>query len=153
LTVWACDTQESRQALEAEAGEALPMDRFRPNIVVSGAAAFQDDLWAAFDVHSSGDENTGSEAAGAVSFESVKPCSRCSIPQIDQQSGVRGKEPWPAMQRLRSGALLVPKGVLPPEKAGAWAKEVFMGWNVVALSEGVLRVGDAVTVSRLRGSA
>jgi uncharacterized protein len=129
------------------------MDRFRPNIVVSGAAAFQDDLWAAFDVHVNGDEaGTSAPAPRAISFESVKPCSRCSIPQIDQQSGVRRKEPWPAMQRLRSGAVLAQRGVLPPEKAGPWAKEVFMGWNVVAHGEGVLRVGDAVTVSRLRGS-
>ena len=54
----------------------IPMDRFRPNLVVDGDRSFAEDDW--FEI-----------AIGEVSFVAVKPCSRCIITTTDQQTGER----------------------------------------------------------------
>jgi hypothetical protein len=48
-------------------GAGIPMERFRPNLVLDGLAAFAEDDFAGFRV---GDH---------VEFQSVKPCSRCPM--------------------------------------------------------------------------
>jgi hypothetical protein len=70
--------QESRQGLEEKAGAPLIMERFRPNVVVSGAPAWAEDLWSEVAIG-------GSE--GSVTLKLVKPCSRCSIPDVDPTTG------------------------------------------------------------------
>ncbi|QTP58436.1 MOSC domain-containing protein [Billgrantia antri] len=55
----------------------LPMNRFRPNIVVEGASAFAEDGWR---------EVTASE--GHYRFGLRKPCQRCKITTIDQANGI-----------------------------------------------------------------
>jgi uncharacterized protein len=52
----------------------IPMNRFRPNLVVSGAPAFAEDEWKKI-------------AIAETTFHVVKPCDRCSIPSIDQETG------------------------------------------------------------------
>ncbi len=62
-------------------GEAVPMSRFRPNIVVDGAEPFAEDGWATI-------------AVGDVVLDLVKPCARCAVTTVDQDEGRRrGKEP------------------------------------------------------------
>lgn len=59
---------------------ALPMNRFRPNIVVDGLAAFEEDYVESF-------------AIGEVRLKPVKPCSRCPMPSVDQATGRFGPDP------------------------------------------------------------
>lgn len=94
----------------------LPMDRFRPNLVVTGAMPWQEDDWRRI-------------AVGEVSFRVAKPCGRCVITTTDQRTGERGKEPLRTLGRYRRfGGRLV------------------FGQNLVPESTGTLRVGDPVTV-------
>lgn len=58
--------QGSLEELNAGMAEALPMNRFRPNIVVTGAPGWTEDAWRRFSI-------------GAVDFEAVRPCSRCKV--------------------------------------------------------------------------
>ena len=67
----------------------LPMERFRPNIVVDGLDAYDEDR-----VH---------ELRGdGVAIRIVKPCMRCSITTTDQQKGERdGVEPLQTLKTFR----------------------------------------------------
>lgn len=75
---------------------------------------------------------------------SLKPCSRCKVTTIDQQTGEEGLQPLPLLRELRSGAVL--GWAQPPEFTGS----VFFATNMRALSRGVVRVGDAVAVTAAR---
>jgi uncharacterized protein len=66
--------------LVARHEEALPMDRFRPNLVVTGCASYAEDDWLKIDI-------------GGVVFRNAGPCARCPVTTIDQFTAVRGKEP------------------------------------------------------------
>jgi uncharacterized protein YcbX len=56
----------------------VPMNRFRPNLVVDGCAPFAEDSWKRIRV-------------GQMEFEVAKPCDRCVIPSIDQATGEKDK--------------------------------------------------------------
>ncbi len=96
--------------------EPLPMERFRPNLVVRGCGPFAEDGWRRIRV-------------GGVDFRVVKPCARCAITTVDQSSAAVGKEPLRTLARYR--------------KVGS---KVFFGQNLVHDGTGVLSVGDAVEV-------
>jgi len=103
----------------AEAGEEpVPMTRFRPNLVVSGAPAWAEDTWLGHRLR-----------IGDVSFRAAKACPRCLVTTIDQETGVKGKEPLFALGKHRR----FPDGLL-------------FAINVIPAELGSLRVGDAVTV-------
>ncbi len=70
---------------------ALPMNRFRPNMVVEGIDAFEEDFVAAF-------------ADDVVSLRPVKPCARCPIPSVDQATGIPGPDPLDILQTYRANA-------------------------------------------------
>lgn len=95
----------------------VPMNRFRPNLVVAGSSAFAEDAW-------------GSIRIGAVPMDVVKPCARCVVTTTDQATGMRtGDEPLRTLAGYRREA-----------------KGAMFGQNVVHRGEGVLRVGDGVVV-------
>ena len=97
------------------------MDRFRPNIVVDCDEPWAEDAWTGLEI-------------GGIRFDFVKPCPRCIMTTQDQQTGSRaGANPMPAMGRLRMSADRRVPGPL-------------FGWNAVPQGEGLVRVGDAVTV-------
>ena len=97
------------------------MDRFRPNIVVDCDEPWAEDAWTGLEI-------------GGIRFDFVKPCPRCIMTTQDQQTGSReGANPMPAMGRLRMSADRRVPGPL-------------FGWNAVPRGEGLVRVGDAVTV-------
>jgi len=75
--------------LRAAGREALPMNRFRPNLVIGDIAAFEED-YAAF------------LQFGATVLTPVKPCSRCPIPSVDQATGVPGPDPLDVMHGYRA---------------------------------------------------
>jgi len=73
-----------------KAGRAqLPMNRFRPNLVVAGIDAFEEDFVAAFTDHD-------------ISLRPVKPCARCPIPSVDQATGIPGPDPLDILQAYRA---------------------------------------------------
>ncbi|MFJ6698991.1 MOSC domain-containing protein [Streptomyces sp. NPDC091272] len=92
----------------------LPMNRFRPNLVLAGTAPWAEDGWRRITV-------------GEVSFRVAKPSGRCVVTTTDQATAERGKEPLRTLAKHRRSA-----GML-----------VF-GQNVVPEGTGVLRIGDPV---------
>lgn len=99
----------------------LPMNRFRPNIVIEGTEAYAEDDWVSVEL-------------GPVTVDVVKPCDRCSITRVDQATGVRG-----------DGEPLRTLGTFRKAKGG-----VMFGQNAVHRDLGTLAVGDAVTVVERR---
>jgi len=70
---------------------ALPIDRFRPNILLSGLDAFDEDHIALLTI-------------GAVTLKLVKPCTRCQITTTDQATARVGIEPLPTLAGFRYNA-------------------------------------------------
>ncbi|HWJ93902.1 MAG TPA: MOSC N-terminal beta barrel domain-containing protein [Telluria sp.] len=77
--------------LAAAGRAALPMNRFRPNLVVDGIEAFDEDYLDHL-------------AAGALTLKPVKPCARCPIPAIDQSTGIAGPDPLDILLSYRANA-------------------------------------------------
>ena len=101
--------------LLAKDHSALPMNRFRPNIVVTGAAAFAEDDW-------------GDLMIGDTTLRAAKPCGRCQVTTTDQATGeVRGPEPLATLATYRDSSF-----------------GVRFGMNLVTIREGTIRVGDTV---------
>ncbi|SFU95509.1 MOSC domain-containing protein [Pseudoduganella namucuonensis] len=75
--------------LVAAGRDALPMNRFRPNLVVSGVEAFEEDYAESFRL-------------GDALLKPVKPCPRCPMPSIDQATGEFGPDPLDIMQGYRA---------------------------------------------------
>lgn len=74
--------------IRAQHGEPVQLDRFRPNIIVSGCAAFVEDSWTRFRI-------------GSLDFLNAGPCARCAITATDQLTGARGKEPLRTLATFR----------------------------------------------------
>jgi uncharacterized protein YcbX len=107
--------------MQAHGEDSVPMERFRPNIVIENDTPWEDDFWQIIEI-------------GGVEFDLVKPCTRCIMTGQDQQSGSRQvPTPMPAMARLRMSGDYRVSGVL-------------FGWNAVPLGTGMLRVGDELKV-------
>ena len=75
--------------LQAKSREALPMNRFRPNIVIDGVEAFEEDFLATIQ-------------AGQACLQPVKPCTRCPMPSIDQATGEYGPDPMDILLAYRA---------------------------------------------------
>ena len=74
-------------------GAALPMDRFRPNIVVDG--------WP--EPHT--EDRVRTAAAGTAELGYAKLCIRCAVTTVDQERGVKdGPEPLRALAGYRRAA-------------------------------------------------
>lgn len=110
--------QASLDDLAARVGRPLDMLRFRPNLVVEGAAPYAEDGWRRLRI-------------GSVEFEVVKPCSRCAIPTLDPHSGARGDdgEPLRTLASYRRDA-----------------DGVYFGQNLIQRGGGMLEVGMPVTL-------
>ena len=118
-------TTASLQALNdyvREQGEtALPMSRFRPNIVIDGAQPWAEDSWKQIKI-------------GNVIIDCVKPCTRCIMTTLDPISGDSlGDMSLKALTHLRRSADKRLKGVL-------------FGTNAIPLGAGLLKQGDKVEI-------
>lgn len=109
--------QASLDALNRRLAAPVPMDRFRPNFVFTGGDPHAEDTWRDFSI-------------GDLSFVMAKPCVRCGIPGIDQETGLKGKEPLATLARYRSSG-----------------GNIRFGMNAVGPGHGEVRVGDEITVS------
>jgi len=88
LVIGAASLDDINAHLHQAGRDALPMNRFRPNLVVAGLEAFEEDYVAQFEI-------------GEAIIRPVKPCPRCPIPSIDQASGERGADPLDILQAYR----------------------------------------------------
>ncbi|HEY9136004.1 MAG TPA: MOSC N-terminal beta barrel domain-containing protein [Pseudomonadales bacterium] len=113
--------QGSLDDLNARLSEAVTMQRFRPNMVIAGAAAFAEDTWSRIKVQA---ENTD------IEFKVAKPCSRCAIPGINPDTGEYGSE---VLQVL-----------------GSYRKQqgkIYFGQNLLGPDSGIIKVGDPVEIT------
>ena len=109
-------SEDSLADLNARLQRPVPMNRFRPNLVVKGAGAFAEDGWGEF-------------AVGAARLRMAKPCGRCQVTTTDQATGeVMGPEPLSVLTAYRDSA-----------EFGAR-----FGMNAVPVSGSIVRVGDIV---------
>jgi uncharacterized protein YcbX len=109
----------SLEDLNGRLAVRLPMNRFRPNVVIEGSVPYAEDGWRRVRI-------------GEVAFRVVKPCARCVVTTVDQATGTRGDErtePLRTLATYRRSAL----GVL-------------FGQNLVPDGTGTIRVGDEVEV-------
>lgn len=81
-------SESSLQDLNSRLGTPVGMERFRPNLVVSGALPWDEDNWKTF-------------ALGSAQFYSTKPCGRCQVITIDPQTATIGKEPLQTLATFR----------------------------------------------------
>lgn len=111
--------QSSLDSLNERSYETFSMDHFRPNLVIRGSNAFDEDGWKRIRI-------------GDVEFEGIKPCTRCVMTTVDPQTTEfnENKEPLMTLSRFRS------------DEHG----NIKFGHNLVALNEGVIRVGDKVEI-------
>ncbi len=94
----------------------LPMNRFRPNVVVAGTASWAEDSWKRI-------------AIGEVVFRVAKPCGRCVVTTTDQATAERGREPLRTLGRHRR-----------------FGDRLAFGQNLVPQTPGTLRIADPVTI-------
>ena len=85
------------QKLTALKLTAVPMNRFRPNIVIDGIAAFEEEYAESFSMD---------EAGQTICLKSIKPCPRCPMPAVNQLTAHVEDNPVDVLQTYRSNAML-----------------------------------------------
>ena len=115
--------QASLDDLNGRLSTALPMNRFRPNLVFSGGRPYQEDELEEFYINS-------------IRFNGIKPCGRCVMTTVDQETGIKYKEPLQTLATYRR------KG-----------NKILFGQNLVHNGEGILQVGDTITVTKYQPPA
>lgn len=112
--------------------DPIPMNRFRPNVVVSGGDPFAEDTWKRISI-------------GETILRVPKPCARCVTTTVDQARGeFDGNEPLKTFAKFRR-----PRDVYPDTFAsfGFQGNEVLFATNLIPENPGaVIRIGDAVEV-------
>lgn len=106
--------ESSLELLNSKLTEPLPMNRFRPNLVFSGGLPHDEDTWKTFMVSD-------------AEFLGVKPCGRCTVTTINQQTGEKGAEPLKTLSTYRSKE-----------------NKILFGQNVIAKTLGKIKVGDII---------
>ena len=103
---------ESLNFLNKKLDEKITMARFRPNIVVSGLIAHEEDSFENFQI-------------GTVKFKNAKPCGRCIMVNNNPMNGIVKIEPLHTLSSYRK----VDNSIL-------------FGTNVMCLNEGEISIGD-----------
>ena len=108
--------QSSLDDLNSKLATAIPINRFRPNLVFSGGEPYEEDLWRDFSV-------------GNTRFVGVKPCARCVLTTVDPDTGEKGTEPLRTLATYRRRD-----------------NKIYFGQNLVALDHSDIHVGDLITL-------
>jgi uncharacterized protein YcbX len=118
LIVSESSLDDLNQRLIERGSEAMPMKRFRPNIVITESAPFAEDTWREARI-------------GDMTFDLVKPCARCVMTTVDPATGTipDKAEPLATLNTFRK------------QERG-----VMFAQNAIHRAPGVLKVGDAVNV-------
>jgi uncharacterized protein len=109
-------SQGSLDDLNSRLTQAVEIKRFRPNLVVTGTQAYEEDSWNSIQI-------------GHIQFDFVKPCARCILTTIDPLTGEKGPEPLKTLASYRRVD-----------------NKVLFGQNLVSRNEGLLCVGEKVVV-------
>ncbi|RYY30282.1 MAG: MOSC domain-containing protein [Sphingobacteriaceae bacterium] len=112
--------EASLKELNSRLTEPVLMDRFRPNIVFTGGEAFLEDELSQFQINE-------------LNFYGVKPCARCPVINIDQESGVSGKEPTKTLAGYRKKN-----------------HKIYFGQNLVHDGEGSIGIGDELVIKEIK---
>lgn len=112
--------EASLRDLQQRCPASVKMEQFRPNLVISGAGAWEEDTWKVIRI-------------GDVIFDVAKPCSRCIFTTVSPEKGQKhpSGEPLATLQTFRTA---VDNG------------DVDFGQNLIARNSGVIRVGDDVEI-------
>jgi len=112
--------EASLRDLQQRCPASVQMEQFRPNLVVTGAQAWEEDSWKVVRI-------------GDVVFDVVKPCSRCIFTTVSPERGQKhpAGEPLATLQKFRTA-----------QDNG----DVDFGQNLIARNSGVIRTGDEVAV-------
>jgi uncharacterized protein len=100
--------------------EALPFNRFRPNLVITGGHPHIEDEMASFEIN-------------GINFLGVKPCSRCIITTINQHTAQKGIEPLKTLAGYRMKN-----------------NNIYFGQNVLHQQNGPISVGDTITIIKMQ---
>jgi uncharacterized protein YcbX len=107
--------EQSLADLNSRLDERVPMNRFRPNLVFSGGQPYDEDKWKNFSV-------------GKNKFRAVKPCARCVLTTVNQDTAEKGVEPLATLSKYR--------------KEG---HKVLFGQNLIAIDHEEIHEGDEIT--------
>ncbi|CAL5072831.1 unnamed protein product [Urochloa decumbens] len=125
-------SQGSLDALNEILKEPVPMNRFRPNILVDGCNPYSEDLWKTVKINN-------------LTFQGVKLCNRCKVPTINQDNGIAGTEPTETLLTFRSDKVLRP--------SHKNTRQVYFGQNLICKESlsgkgkgKIIKVGDPVYV-------
>lgn len=108
--------QASLDDLNRRLAEPIPINRFRPNFVFSGGMPFEEDGWHAITI-------------GSNRFWAEKPCARCVVTTIDQQTTEKSKEPLHTLAAYRK-----------------WNNKLLFGQNLMFEADGFVKEGDNIEV-------
>ena len=95
----------------------ISADRFRANILIETSESHNEDTWTDFKI--------GNELV----CRNIKPCVRCQVITIDQESGIKGLEPSKTLSSYRK-----------------FENGICFGSNVIVLKEGKIKVGDKISL-------
>ncbi|MRI34152.1 MOSC domain-containing protein [Endozoicomonas sp. OPT23] len=110
-------TEASLKELNSRLEQPVNMLNFRPNIVIKGAGAYDEDNWKRIRL-------------GGVIFNIAKPCSRCVMTTVDPETGTKqGKDPLATLAKYRR----TEHGVI-------------FGQNLIQENNGIIRLGDEVEI-------
>jgi len=109
-------SQASLDDLNSRLETPVPMNRFRPNLVVSGCEPFAEDSWKQIRI-------------GEVEFDVAKPCDRCVMPSIDQQTGEKDRNINRVLASFR-------------RRDG----KIYFGQNLLYRGTGILRLSSPIEV-------
>lgn len=120
LAVSEASLAQLNDRIQENQGEPVPMDRFRPNLVVDGCDPFAEDAWTRARI-------------GEVVFRQGGPCARCSVTTTDQRTGeLASSEPLKTLAAYR--------------RDRADPTKINFGANLIHETKGgIVRVGDVVT--------
>lgn len=124
LVIGQASLDDLNTRLNSKGAPSIPIDRFRPNVVLSGLDAYEEDFVETLSVDGEAD-------AAPVQLQLVKPCSRCPMPTIDQETGAPDphwpNEPTDTMSVYRAnpqrdGAITFGNNALVARGAGVWLR-------------------------------
>jgi uncharacterized protein YcbX len=100
---------ELNEQMRVKGEPPIPMNRFRPNIVLDGLQAYEEDMLTGLRI-------------GSMRFALVKPCARCPVPNIDQDTAIAAREPGLTLaetRRFSAGVLFGVNAVVDGAGTGA----------------------------------
>jgi uncharacterized protein len=106
--------QRSLDDLNSRLGNPVPMNRFRPNFVFTGGQPFEEDTWRNFRI-------------GGNRFSGVKPCSRCVLTTVNQETAEKGTEPLATLTTYRK-----------------MNNKIYFGQNLLAIDYNEIYEGDKI---------